>query len=128
MDPELVPYYMHFGFAGASVGQFEHYFQIFYSNGQFPKYDYGPVKNLYLYGADVPPEYNLDQVTVKTSLLTGKADVISSPADSDKLAAVLPNLYLNEIINATDFGHVDFLFRSNMKPLVWDRIVTLLNS
>lgn len=44
------------------------------SLGQFSEYDYGPVKNMKIYGSEEPPEYNISKITTPVALFYAKND------------------------------------------------------
>lgn len=44
--------------------------------GRFEKFDYGREKNLEFYGSEIPPEYDLKNVTAPVALYYGKNDLL----------------------------------------------------
>lgn len=44
--------------------------------GRFEKFDYGPEKNMVVYGSEIPPEYDLKKVTAPVALYYGKNDLL----------------------------------------------------
>ena len=66
---------------------------VYYSQaaktGKFSLYDYGPDKNLELYGQSDVPDVPLDDYDIPTVLLSGKFDKLAPPEDvawlSDRL-------------------------------------------
>ena len=67
--------------SGCGWKNFAHYGQIIKS-GSFPRYDYGKNKNLYIYGTEIPPEYDLKALLgLPIALLYGDSDVLSAVED-----------------------------------------------
>lgn len=83
---------------------------------KFFKYNYGPEENLKKYGVVNPPEWDLTKMKVKTVLITGTDDYISSINDIKALYEKLPQektkLYWLE-----KWDHITFLFAKNPTPL-----------
>lgn len=51
-----------------------HYIQEF-GSGRFCEYDYGPDRNMKLYGTRKPPDYNLTNVITPIAILVGQEDL-----------------------------------------------------
>lgn len=58
---------------------------------KFCAYDYGPEKNMQIYNATVPPDYDLSQITVPIALFHGGNDYFSA----DKVSSAIR--YFEEI-------------------------------
>lgn len=68
---------MSHGPAGASTKTLVHYGQEMKS-GKFRQYDYGYEKNLVIYNAPEPPDYNLADITVPIALFYADNDWLSN--------------------------------------------------
>ncbi|KAJ8952377.1 hypothetical protein NQ318_014468 [Aromia moschata] len=76
--------------AGASVFQLTHYLQEIVS-GHFRQYDYGVTKNMEIYNATEPPDYNLAAVTAPLALFYSLNDFFVGLTDLDRLTKELPS-------------------------------------
>jgi lysosomal acid lipase/cholesteryl ester hydrolase len=65
--------------AGTSVPSVVHYAQGVTSTS-FMKYDYGPEKNLEVYGQISPPEYDLSKITAPVALYWAENDWLGAKA------------------------------------------------
>lgn len=63
--------------AGASTKTLVHFAQEVES-GKFRQYDYGREKNLLIYNATEPPDYNLTNITVPIALLYADNDWLAT--------------------------------------------------
>nr|QJE50404.1 lipase 3 [Diaphanosoma celebensis] len=92
----------------------------------FIPYDYGAAGNYQRYGQPTPPPYNLSLVTAPVYLFWGQNDLLTTPEDVAWLASKLPNLRASIRVNYDSFNHWDFLWSTNINPLLNDRILPLL--
>jgi len=114
---------------GTSARTVVHYGQSVVSK-KFCKYDFGKDENMEHYGQETPPEYDLKKVTAPVALVWGQNDWFGDPTDVMELVSGLPNLLPGGIINV-DFSkwtHLDFLWGMDAKPLVYDYVITMMNS
>jgi len=74
--------------AGTSTKTILHYVQEIES-GKFRQYDYGRKRNLQIYNATEPPDYNLSKITVPIALFY---------ADNDWLASIIVSNGITQII------------------------------
>ena len=58
------------------------------------------------YGKAEPPDYRLDRVTVPTLLFSGAADSLSTPADTNKLAALIGDAVIHNEESNSCSGHL----------------------
>jgi len=49
-----------------------------YNSGRFRQFDYGRAKNLQIYNASEPPDYNLANITMPVALFYAENDWLSS--------------------------------------------------
>lgn len=93
------------------------------NSGRFQKYDYGFVKNMELYGAFLPPEYNLSVITAPIFIYHSVNDDLSSVEDVKHLSSKLNSWKKRFLILNPDFSHIDFLSSYEARELVYNRIV-----
>ncbi|KAL9707287.1 hypothetical protein quinque_010805 [Culex quinquefasciatus] len=122
IDPVMVPIILGHIPAGSSTKQLVHFGQEVLS-GQFRRYDYGKVKNLYEYGQVEPPAYNLTRVTTPVVLHYGANDYMAHVDDVRRLATQLPNLLESHLIELDLFNHMDFLFAKDAVKLLYNDLV-----
>ncbi|CAG5013326.1 unnamed protein product [Parnassius apollo] len=75
--------------------------------GRFQKYDYGPSKNLELYGTVNPPLYNLNRTNMPVVLLHSENDLLVDSKDVQWLSAQLPNLIESYKVRHSTWTHFD---------------------
>jgi len=63
--------------AGTSTKTIVHLAQE-YNSGKFRQFDYGRAKNLQIYNASEPPDYNLANITTPVALFYAENDWLSS--------------------------------------------------
>jgi len=57
--------------------------------GLFRQYDYGFIKNVFKYGNNKPPEYNLAAITSPVSMIVGPNDWIATPEVRNSYSCLL---------------------------------------
>jgi len=57
--------------------------------GFFRQYDYGFIKNVFKYGNNIPPEYNLAAITSPVSMIVGPNDWLATPEVSKFYSCLL---------------------------------------
>ncbi|XP_037719708.1 lipase 3 [Drosophila subpulchrella] len=113
--------------AGSSSNQGIHYLQL-WKSGEFRQYDWGTKKNLELYGQELPPDYDLSQITAPTHLYSSNNDALCGPEDVDTLVKNFVHLTEDYRVPVQSFNHLDFIIARNMKELVNDPIIERINS
>lgn len=108
--------------AGASLKQLFHYGQLIRSH-RFCQYDYGDNANVKIYGYTPPPKYNLRNCSTAVALIYADGDTLAATADVLKLPHELPNVIAVHRVNDNTFNHVDFIWATDAKELVFDYIV-----
>lgn len=84
--------------------------------------------NLNKYGSHQPPDYKLDKIIVPVALHYSQNDWMSAVVDVKRLNSKLPNVIeLNEIPDLR-FNHFDYVFAKNIRSLLYNRIVELIDS
>lgn len=100
-------------------------FFIFFS-GEFQKYDYGPIKNLRLYGQKSPPIYKTENISCPIILHYADSDKVTVPEDVERAMKLLSNLVsVNKI---KDFHHLDFICAKSSEYLVNDKVIEVLKT
>ncbi|KAH8333713.1 hypothetical protein KR059_002692 [Drosophila kikkawai] len=108
--------------AGISSNQAIHFIQSYASN-EFRLYDWGSRKNLEYYGVAVPPPYDLGQITSELYLYYGLADGSANKQDISRLPELLPNLALLHEVPDPTWGHLDFIFATEVKKVINDMVI-----
>ncbi|KAK3924730.1 Lipase 3 [Frankliniella fusca] len=109
--------------AGASMGQMHHFGQLIIRGDGFYKFDFGPERNLDVYGTVYPPPYNLTNVRVPTFIFYCKNDYQAHYKDVEKLAADLPGLAGLHLTQAERFNHIDMMYEEAAADLVYKRLI-----
>ncbi|XP_072397276.1 lipase 3-like [Diabrotica undecimpunctata] len=119
--PPIMTYYP----AGAATRQIIHYGQEVNSH-RFCRYDYGLMKNNKLYlGRLTPPDYELNKITTKITLIFSKNDWLSSDIDVERLENALPNVVKIEA-PLKNCNHLDYLFGKDAPRLIYPLITKIL--
>ncbi|KAJ8922568.1 hypothetical protein NQ315_007598 [Exocentrus adspersus] len=112
--------------AGISARMLSHYLQEIQS-GYFRRYDYG-LKNFEIYKQLSPPSYNVSLITSPVALYYARNDRLAAIYNVEQFASELPNLVMKNLIEFELFNHLDFLWATDVKTLVNDDVVALLNN
>lgn len=101
--------------------------QQIWKSGDFIEFDYGPIENLQFYHSVEPTAYNLSQISVPIVLYFGETDAIATPAGvHDIYARMLSTVRSVRRIAASKFNHFDFLLSAEVKSLVNDKLIELM--
>lgn len=119
--PEILSYFP----AGASVRTPLHYFQNMIAQ-KFQTYDYGYDGNYEHYGQATPIMYDLKKITAPLALLYGANDLIVLKSNVLEMYRHLPNIILLEENPYKLLNHMDFQIAIDIKILVNDRIIEVL--
>ncbi|KAL0273415.1 UNVERIFIED_CONTAM: hypothetical protein PYX00_006080 [Menopon gallinae] len=111
--------------AGGSVKQLLHYMQAIES-GEFRQYDHGTIRNLFKYGSIRPPKYPLQNIKIPVAFYFGDNDYLSEVNDMHLLSEQMPNLIGKFRAPWKDFNHLDFIWAIDLKPLLSDKIISML--
>ena len=83
---------------------------------RFQDFDYGPERNMDMYGTPNPPEYNLTRITgIPIGIFYGQTDEISDPRDVQWLIDQLGDNVV--YTKSYEFGHISFQTALNMSYL-----------
>ncbi|XP_316926.5 lipase 3 [Anopheles gambiae] len=110
--------------AGCSLYQLLHFGRNHLAKS-FQQYDYGPGGNVRRYGARVPPEYPLANVTAPISLYYSEADNFVPAEDVEDLADSLPNVVHKHRIGLRKWNHIDYLYDTNAHRLYRSVVASL---
>ncbi|XP_013164390.1 PREDICTED: lipase 1-like [Papilio xuthus] len=125
-EPSFVrTFFNHFP-VGVSEKDLIHYAQVSLRR-KFANYDYGTEVNLQMYNLTEPPEYNLNAVTMKISLLYGVNDKLSTVEDVAILRRKLPNVIKYVLIPRKKMNHIDFVEGLHMEEYLFPYIFDSLN-
>lgn len=108
--------------AGASIKQLVHYGQLIRS-GKFRMYDYGIIKNWFIYGSLRPPLYDLSKVTAPITIHYSMNDWMAHPVDVHRLEEFLPNIQETRIVPLPKFNHMDFIYAIDVRELLYKSVV-----
>jgi len=67
-------------------------------------------------------------VIVPTALIVGDGDGLADRADADHLVTVLPNVLDYQIVDYPGFTHFDFFMALDIKNLVLQKVLDLMES
>ncbi|KAH8284661.1 hypothetical protein KR018_011152, partial [Drosophila ironensis] len=122
LDRNILPRILETTPAGISRRQLQHFGQLI-NSGMFQQFDYRtPSLNAQKYGQSTPPSYQLANVRLQLQVFHGSRDVLSSPADVQRLAGELRNSRI-ETYQVQGYNHIDFLFAATAPQLVYRRII-----
>lgn len=93
-----------------------------YTSGDFRQYDYGIDENLRVYNSTTPPQYEIGKIKTCVHMYYSDNDYMSAVEDVEYLATLLPCAELHHI-PYTDWNHYDFLWSTNVKEVINDRII-----
>jgi len=107
--------------SGCSIRCLEHFKQMILEdkkNPRFRKYDFGKEENLKIYGTEVAPEYNLNNIRIPVRAFVGRQDTLGDVTDNEILQARLSalgkdfNMHILE-----DCGHLTFMWGRDNKNM-----------
>ncbi|CAL8080470.1 unnamed protein product [Orchesella dallaii] len=110
-----------------SIKTLIHYTQTM-GSCRFQQFDYGATKNKAIYGTEIPPSYNLKEITAKTYFFHGDYDNLAVPEDvaytqsQMKDGTVLENFRVDWEL----FNHPDFVVAKDADKLVYNQVVSLI--
>lgn len=121
-----MPVYVTHDPAGTSVKNCIHFAQC-YQSGKLQMFDYGSeTSNFERYNQTTPLTYELTGIRTPIALYWGGNDWLSSPTDVNLLRP-----YLNSVVDEyyiDDWSHLDFLWATNTKSVLYDRIINLMKN
>ncbi|XP_063725136.1 lysosomal acid lipase/cholesteryl ester hydrolase-like [Symsagittifera roscoffensis] len=121
MDPKRIPIFFTHALSGTSLKTIRHYAQLHLFKQPTVHFDYQEEKlNFEKYGSKTPPKIALEKVSIPIALFAGQNDWLVSSLDVQYLLDRLPNVF--HFSNSSDFSHLDFIFGTRAKELVYDFI------
>lgn len=110
--------------AGTSVKNLIHFSQLVISN-KFEMYDFGSAQeNAAHYNQTQPPVYDLTRIKTPVALYSAQNDWLADPTDVEFLRKNLANIV--DDYSLGDWDHLDFVWGTNTKPYLYDRMVQLM--
>ena len=96
-------------------------------SGRFCKYDFGPEKNMALYGRATPPAYDLARVNVPTVVFSGGNDRLADAKDIRRLVReeLRPDILL-DWIHIGEYAHLDFTWGMDAPEKVYRPVLEFL--
>ncbi|XP_055837851.1 lipase 3-like [Episyrphus balteatus] len=122
----LLPAIMETHPSPSSCGQAIHYVQE-HNSGTWSKYDYGFIGNYMKYNQLTPPCYSEKNVVAPVRLYYSDNDDFAAVEDVQKLISLLPNVVDSVRVPYPEFTHLDFLWATEVKTLLFDRIIEAAN-
>ncbi|KAH9631726.1 hypothetical protein HF086_014727 [Spodoptera exigua] len=122
MDPRILPVVMGHLPSSTSAKVIKQYAQGVASN-EFRRYNYGPYINWQVYGSEVPPKYNIDEVQVPVTLVYSEEDWLANPVDVARLQKELPNVRGTLKVPEEHFSHMDFQFSTKATEMVYQPLI-----
>ena len=108
------------------MNTYKHFLQLL--DGDFQKFDYDDETNMKIYGSVEPPHYDLKKVTAPTKVFVGDGDFLSTVMNAKKLSNALPNSMGCHVVERSDFNHIDFTFANDAREMVYDYMISDINS
>ncbi|KAJ2951720.1 hypothetical protein O0L34_g13885 [Tuta absoluta] len=108
-----------------SIKQLIHYGQLVKS-AKFQRYDYGADRNMAMYGSEQPPDYPVEKISTPVALFYSMNDWASTYKDVLILKDKLPNVVDFYKVPFDKWAHLDYLWAKDVKVLVYDRLLELL--
>lgn len=108
--------------AGISSNQIIHFAQEYNSN-EFHQFDHGQKKNIRKYGQAEPPRYELEHITSNMYIYYGLGDTSADFRDVARLEHLLPNIKMMYEVPLGNWGHLDFLFSTEVKKFINDPVI-----
>ena len=102
-----------------------HYGQGIRSN-EFRQFDHGSRENRRQYGTTTPPQYQLSNIRAPVALHYSHNDWLAATVDVERLAAKLTNVIELHLVGHEHFTHLDFLWSTAAKSLVYNKVRTLM--
>ncbi|CAL8080467.1 unnamed protein product [Orchesella dallaii] len=110
-----------------SIKTLVHYSQSM-SSCRFRNFDYGIVENQQRYGTQIPPSYDLTQITAPTYFFYGDYDNLAVPEDVAYTKSQMQDDTVLENIRVDWdlFNHFDFLIAKDADTLLYNPILSLI--
>ncbi|XP_059046419.1 lipase 1-like [Achroia grisella] len=113
--------------AGISIRQIAHYGQLIHKD-YFRRYDHGRASNLLTYGQTRPPLLDLSLVTAPVYLHYAEVDPFAALPDVERLWSELGRPAQKILVPHKFFTHLDFMWGTEAKNLLYDKTIDILKS
>ncbi|XP_012231374.2 lipase 3-like isoform X1 [Linepithema humile] len=111
--------------SGTSIKLVSHFLQEI-NSGKFRAYDYGREKNMQIYNATIPPDYDLSRITVPIALIHAGNDWVVTEKDLKMLRDSLTNIVEDYRVPFPKFNHADFMWAKDVDALVYEKILEIM--
>ncbi|XP_045615969.1 gastric triacylglycerol lipase [Procambarus clarkii] len=125
-DQEMVPVILSHNPAGASTQTLFHFAQGF-TSGRFQHFDWGRESNLERYGQVEPPVYNVTNINVPITMFWSLNDWLIGEKDVHRLEEELPHVEACYKVSNPIFSHLDFLWATDARSLVYEKVFDILD-
>lgn len=102
-----------------------HYMQLVKSS-KFCAYDYGKEKNMQIYNAIVPPDYDLSRIKNPIALFHGDSDYFVNEKDLNILRGLLKNIVDDYRVPLHKCYHLDFMWAKDAPTLIYERALKIM--
>ncbi|XP_018006598.1 lipase 3 [Hyalella azteca] len=123
-EEDMIPVVFPNALEGSSARQLCQTFQVAF--GELQKFDFGVAENRRCYGRATPPVYDLSKILCPVAVYWAENDYTVKIKDVERLEKSLPNLIRNYRVTSDPFDHVDFVYSSKAKELVYPDLLELL--
>lgn len=118
LDHEQIEYFLKHFPGRASIQSMEHYAQmIAKEESELRKFDFGPKKNVEVYGSVFPPVYDLSRIDVPVYMYYGNNDLLSTGPNVAKLESVLRH---QKTRYYDDWGHWSYFVAKEVDRFIKD--------
>lgn len=121
----LLPVILNHTPSGSSTKALVHYLQEIKSD-KFCQFDYGRKKNLVVYNATEPPDYDFTNVTVPIALVYADNDLLVDDVDLKRFSSLLNNVVDMYRVPWPKFNHLDFMWGKDAPKLVYERVLEIM--
>ncbi|KAL1430840.1 hypothetical protein MTO96_014701 [Rhipicephalus appendiculatus] len=126
MNETRLPVYLHFLPGGTSSKNIVHFAQLV-TSARSQKFDYGPRRNMLIYGQRVPAEYRLSNVRTDVGIFWSRGDHVITPLNVQELIRELgPRVKLDHFIKDPYYTHAHFLISLNNADVLFGRLLAFL--
>lgn len=108
-DPKQFAIFLGHTTAGVSARTFLHYSQMI-SYHKFSWYNYGEIRNMFIYEQPDPPEYKMSRISTPVAIHYSLGDDLTPEEEMFQLGESLPNLMGLFRVPDPTFSHSEFAF------------------
>ncbi|KAK8758435.1 hypothetical protein V5799_003933 [Amblyomma americanum] len=128
INESRLPVYLHFIPGGTSAKNIVHYAQLVKSARPL-KFDYGPERNLAVYGQLEPGEYQLGNLQTDVGIFWSNGDHLITPPNVRQLIQELgTRVKMNHFIDDPYYTHAHFLLALNNPDVLFKALISFLDS